>query len=337
MVRTHRRRFLAAGLGLAGLGLLSGCGVLPGQQAGKLRRIGVLFPGAAPASTAPTPLLDVLREALGERGWVEGRSFALEPRYWGDRPEQLSDILAELVGLPVDLVIAAGSAPVVAAKQATDSVPIVFVNVPDPVGLGLVASLAHPVGNVTGLASVPVETSTGKRLELLKELIPGLSRVAALTIPTPASRAAARGAEAPARALNLELRVVEARSVDDVEGPFEAAAREGANGLIEFASSLTLRYPARVAELAARYRLPVIYSQRELVDAGGLTSYGPSFRAMWRDAGTYMDRILRGASPADLPVEQPTTFEFAINLRAAQALGLTVSASVLQRATDVIQ
>ena len=336
-MRHTRRRFLRSSLALAGLGLLAGCGVLPSptQQTAKVPRVGWLSPGSA---ASDEHFLASFRDGLGELGWAEGQNIAIEPRWAEGSFERLPDLAAELVRLGVDVIVASVTQASLAAKQATATIPIVMVGVGDPLGSGLVASLAHPGGNVTGPASMLVEVS-GKQLALLKETVPNASPVAVLWNPAnPVWHAAAsKETEAAARSMGLRLQLVEARGPDELEGAFAAMTGERAGALFVPADIILVRHAQQIADLAARHRLPAMYAFREHVEAGGLMSYAADFAVMFRRAAYYVDKLLKGAKPADLPVEGPTTFELVINLKTAQALGLTIPQSVLQQATEMIQ
>jgi putative ABC transport system substrate-binding protein len=304
------------------------------QQPGKVYRIGFL--GASRAAIA-APLLDAFRQGLHELGYVEGRDFVMETRWAEGKLERLSALAAELVQLHVDVLLAGPPPPVVAARSTTNTIPIVFTAVGDPVEIGLVASLARPGGNLTGLAIISAELS-GKRLQLLKEVVPRASRVAALWNPASSGQGLElRGAAAAARALNVELQPVEFRGYGDFEGAFQAAARGRAGALLVLQDTLTFSGRAQVVRLAAKHRLPAMYPSRESAEAGGLVTFGPNFQDNYRRAATFVDKILKGAKPGDLPVEQPTKFELVINLRTAKALGLTIPQSILIRADEVIQ
>jgi len=251
--------------------------------------------------------------------------------------ERLPELAAELVRLKVDVIVAPAGQNVVAAQRATRTIPIVMSGLTDPVETGLVASLARPGGNVTGLSGFSTEI-VGKQLELLKEMAPKVSRVAILWNPANQSHPLLlREAEAAARLLRVQLQTLEVRGPDDFETAFAAVTRERAGALLVAADGMFLLHRARIADLAAKTRLPAMYGLREYVDAGGLVVYGPSLRENFRRAATYVDKILKGAKPADLPVEQPTRFELVINLKTAKALGLTIPPSLLQRADEVIE
>ena len=333
-----RRRFLRGGLALAGLGLLPGCRMLPApaQQRSKAPRLGYLHPGV---STAPglKAFQDAFLEGMRELGHVEGQDLTITWRWAEGQEDQLPALADELAMIPVDVIVAVGSA-IPAAKNATATIPIVFPAHSDPVGSGLVASLARPGRNLTGLSAFNAQIG-GKRLDLLKETVPGLSRLGVLWL---ASQAAAAGAELrvleqAAEALNVGLLSLSIGSLSDLSPAFETMASGRADGVITIASPLFTEWRAQLVDLAIKHRLPSLYPNRENVQSGGLMSYGANVPELYRRAATYVDRILQGASPADLPVEQPTTFDFVINLKTAQALGLTIPQSVLAQATEVIQ
>jgi putative tryptophan/tyrosine transport system substrate-binding protein len=324
-----RRDFLRAGLGLTGLGLLAGCGVAsaPGQGAARTPRIGFLAPGDRE---------DFLR-GLREHGYEPGQTIHIEYRFSQTIDGGWSELATELVDLDPDVLVTIGASAGLAAKQATGTIPIVAAAVPDPVGSRLVPSLAGPGGNVTGVSTLGDNTDM-KRMERLKEVVPAASRVAVLANPGgPGTGPRLANFEAAARVLGQQVRLVPARTPDDLAGAFAAAADWGADALLVPSGGLALTYPAQVVELAARHRLPDFYEHRESTELGGLASYGPDYAEIYRGAAAYVDRILNGAKPADLPVEEPTIFDFAINLKTAQGLGLTIPQSVLAQATEVIQ
>jgi putative ABC transport system substrate-binding protein len=332
---TNRRTFLRCGLALTGIGLLSGCDrVLPRTQPpAALPTIGWLSGTSAQATAV---IGEAFRQGLEERGYVEGRSVRIERRFGEGRDERLPDLAAELVRLGPRVIVTNGTPSALAAKRATGSIPILAVS-GDPVGAGLVASLPRPGGNVTGF-TVSVAGLWGKRLELLKATVPAVSRLANLgDAGNPASAIGLQEVREAAGHLGLQLHAPEVRGPDDLEGAFEAAVRARADALVVQDDSLTSNNRARVVDLAARHRLPAIYSRREFVEPGGLMAYGVSFADLWRRMATQVDKVLRGAEPADLPVEQPTKFDFVINLNTAQGLGLAIPPSVLQQATEVIQ
>jgi putative ABC transport system substrate-binding protein len=305
------------------------------QQIAKVPRVGWLSPGSR---TSDENFLAFFHDGLHELGWVVGQNIAIEPRWAEGRFEQLPDLAAELVQLKVDVIVANVTQASLAAKHATSTIPIVMVGVGDPLGSGLVDNLARPGGNVTGPSSMLAEASV-KQLALLKETVPNASPVAVLRNPAnPVWQASAlRETQAAARAMGLRLQLLEARGPDELEGAFAAMTRERAGALFVPADIIFVRHAQRMAELAARHRLPAMFGFREHVEAGGLMSYAANFAVMFRRAATFADKILKGAKPADLPVEQPTKFELVINLKTAKALGLTIPQSVLLRADEVIQ
>jgi putative ABC transport system substrate-binding protein len=327
------RRRIVQGVGAAGLALVAGCGRLPslGQPSTKAARIGVLS-GGGPAMSSDW--LEAFRAGMREHGYGEDRDLVIEYRFSEGRNDRFAQLSAELVGLPVDVIVAAGEPAIRAAKEVSATIPIVMAVARDPVAEGLVASLARPGGNTTGLSALSDEL-TRKRLELLKDAVPILARVGALG-PT-VDHAEYRQAEAAARALGVELQLLEARVPEDLDRGFEAARQESLGAVLVLSSTLNAAYAPRIGELAARHRLPAMFDRREFAHAGGLLAYGPDILALWRRSATYVDKILKGAKPADLPVEQPTTFDFAINLQTARALGLTIPPQVLAQATEVIQ
>jgi putative tryptophan/tyrosine transport system substrate-binding protein len=308
------------------------------QQATTVHRVGRLLSAGSPAA-GPDPSFEAFRQGLRELGYVEGQNVVIADRYAEGSPERLRDLATELVRLPVDVIVAEGAAAIRAAQQATRTIPIVMAATGDPVGQGFVASLARPGGNITGLSFLSAELP-GKRLELLKEAVPQSTRSAVLiSAAYPSYESVMRNLTEAARVLGLHLHVVEVRRADELDTAFAAMTRAGVDAVIGIEEALllnTLRGQI-VADLAAKSRLPVMYSWREWVEAGCLMSYGPSRPAVLRRAATYVDKLLKGTKPAELPVEQATTFEFVINLKTAQALGLTIPPSLLLQATDVIR
>jgi putative ABC transport system substrate-binding protein len=323
-----RRAFIGTLTG----GLLAAPLVARAQPA-RLPTIGFLSP--------TTPSLDSHRvgafvQRLRELGWIEGRNVAIEYRWGEGRIERLAEIAAELVRLKVNVIVTSGTRQVVAAKQATSVIPIVFAAVGDPVGTGLVASLARPGGNVTGL-SLQATDLAAKRLGLLREVVPGLRHLAIMAnSDTRAAVVEMREVQATARTLGLEVVTSEIRRPEDIAPGFEAL-KGRAEGLYVCNDPLVTTHRISVNTLALGVRLPAMYNVREFVEAGGLMSYGPSFLDLYRRTADFVDKILRGVKPADLPVEQPTKFELAINLKTAKALGLTIPPSLLQRADQVIE
>jgi ABC-type uncharacterized transport system substrate-binding protein len=306
------------------------------QPARKVFRIGILAPGAAADAVGPeprSPQLRVFVRAMRELGYVYGKDFVIEARGADGHADRFPALAAELVGLQPDVIVAAGSS-LNALKQATTHIPIVMASHSDPVHAGYVQSLSHPGGNMTGLSFGGVEL-TAKQLELLKELVPGAMPTAVLfQPPSPLVRQAA---EAASRARGWKLLMLEIRDLGDVEGAFKAASDAPVAAMLVTASPPTFTNPRRVTELAAKYRLPAIYEARRFVDAGGLMSYGANIADIWRHAAVFVDKILKGAMPADLPVEQPTKFELFINLKTAQNLGITIPLSLLLRADEVVE
>jgi putative ABC transport system substrate-binding protein len=302
-------------------------------QPPKVPRLGFL--GISPAAAYATRI-EGFRQGLRELGHVEGQNIAIEWRYADSEADRLPGLAAELVRLNVDVIVAAGVEPTRAAKQATTTIPIVMGQSGDPLGLGLVASLARPGGNITGLTILTAELN-GKRLGLLHEAVPGTSSVAVLTHPLERSEPAMQEVQAAARGLTVQLEVVEAGDPADFEGAFREIRRRRPRALIALPAARFFTHRTRLAELALKHRLPTMFPEREFVDAGGLMAYGPSLPDSWRRSATYVDKILKGAKPADLPIEQPIKFELVINLKTAKALGLTIPPSVLRQATEVIQ
>lgn len=281
-------------------------------------------------------MLAALQQGLRDLGYINGQTITVEVRQAEGRNERMPELAAELVGLKVDILVAASSPGALAAKKATSTIPIVVVAA-DPIGLGLVASLARPGGNVTGLSYFN-EAIIAKRVQLLKDLVPGLTQVAVLRNPGVAVHATFwQETETAARKLGLTLQPLDIRGPDDFEAAFAAATRGKAQALIAFDDGLTIAHRSRIVALAASSRLPVMYGLREFPDGGGLISYGPSFVDLLRRAATYVDKIIRGAKPADLPIEQPTKFELVINRKTANALGLAVPATLLAQADEVIE
>src|SRR6266849_6163022 len=306
------------------------------QQAAKVARIGFLALNLAPNPHLP----EAFRQGLRDLGYVEGGNVEIEYRDAEGRPERLPALAAELVALKVDVILAGSTPQALAAKQATRTLPIVFASAPDPVASGLVTSLARPGGNVTGLSNIAPEL-VGKRLELLKQAVPGVSRVAVLWQPGGSGEHTEKDmlkeVEVAGRALGVRLQFVEARGPADFDRAFSDMTRAHASALTSLGGSMFFNERRRLVDLAAKNRLPAVYPQREFVDAGGLMAYGPNFADLFRRAATYIDKILKGTKPADLPVEQPTKFELVINLKTAKALGLTIPQSVLLRADQVIE
>jgi len=322
----ERRTFMA----LVSGGFLTKSLAVEAQQARKVPRIGVLG-GQSPEMSPP---ILALREGLRELGYVEGQNIAIEWRWAQGKDERYPDLAAELVKLKVDIIVVPTSAGAQAAQRATKTIPIVMGFVSDPVALGLVANLARPGGNITGLG-VPTPEIAGKRLQLLREVAPTVARIAVLSDPSQA--ADLRGTEAAAQALGVQLQVWKVRSGDELDRAFTAIARERAAGIIILGSTTLFAYRARIAQLAVTHRLPTSAWARELTEAGCLMSYGANLPDVARRAAYFVDKILKGAKPGDLPIEQPTKFDLVFNLKTAKALGLTIPPSLLGRADEVIQ
>ena len=307
------------------------------QQAATIARIGYL----ANVLAANPHLTEAFRQGLRDLGYVEGRNLVIEYRDAEGKYERLPALAAELVALKVDVILAAGTPQPLAAKQATKTIPIVFASAPDPVTDGLVTSLARPGGNVTGLSFSPVPELVGKRLELLKQAVPGVTRVAGLWQPgglgERTEKDLLKEADVAARALGVRLQFVEARGPADFDRAFSDMTRARAGALTALPGVIFNTERRRLVDLAAKSRLPAVYPWREVVDAGGLMSYGPNFADLYRRAATYVDSILKGTKPGDLPVEQPTKFELVITMKTAKALGLTIPPSLLLRADQVIE
>jgi putative tryptophan/tyrosine transport system substrate-binding protein len=330
------RRQVVQGTGAIGLALLAGCGrlSLPGQQATKVPRIGFLAVGAREGRA---PLIAAFLQGLQEVGYVEGQNVTIEYRFSDGKDERLPGLAAELVALKVDIILASGTLATVAAKQTTTTVPIVMGGSGDPVANELVASLARPGGNVTGI-SLLVPQVAGKRVQVLTDTVPGLSRLAVISnVTSPLHVPRDQEIEAAGRVLGIEIQILPVRSADDFEGAFQVAASSRAEAIYPGDDPLVTNARDQLAELGLRYRLPTMFAFRENVLAGGLLAYGPSFTNAYRRAAAYVDKILKGARPADLPVEQPREFDFVINFKTAQALGLTIPHHVLLQATEVIQ
>jgi putative ABC transport system substrate-binding protein len=304
------------------------------QQSKSVRQIGFL--GAAFRSSNPARH-EALRQGLRALGWVEGKNITIEYRFAEGNRDRLSKLALELVRLPVELIVMGGPAPTRAVKEANITLPIVMGFDNDPVGSGFVAGLARPGGNITGLSTLSPEIS-GKQLELLKEIVPKLSRVAVLGNATePGNAQALKELEIAAGAFRLQLHYLDVQRDQDIESAFKAATKESAHGALLLGSPVASARRTRIAAAAAKSKLPMIYPWPEFVEDGGLMSYGASITDLFRRAATYVDKILKGTKPADLPVEQPAKFEFVINLKAAKQIGLTIPPNVLARADRVIK
>ncbi len=327
-----RRAFMAV---IAG-GLLAAPLAAEGQPAGKLYRIGFLGV-ASPSDPRVQRFFEAFRNGLAELGYVEGRNIAIESRWAAGKYELLPSLAADLVRLKMDVIVTAAVPAIQAAKEATSTIPIVMAVVVDPVATGLVASLARPGGNITGL-SVMTPELVGKQLEMLKEIVPKASRVAVLSNPAnPGNPPQLRAAERAARTLGMRLQSLEARRPGEIDSAFAAMTREGAGAVVVLVDVMFIDQRTRIVDLAATRRLPAVYGLADYVGAGGLMAYAPSLLDNYRRSAVYVDKILRGANPGDLPIEQPTKFELVINLKTVKALGLTIPPSLLQRADQVIE
>ncbi len=305
------------------------------QQPKKVYRIGFIQTSAPEEQVHLTKALD---EGLRELGYVEGRNIVIERRFAGGKQERLPALAAEIVRLKVDVIVTGANPVIAAVKQATSTIPVVMAVSRDPVGAGFIASVARPGGNITGLTNDPTPEIIGKNLELLKEAVPGVSRVALLWNPVPPGARTYRDVvERAARKLGMAFQSVEVRGRNDFEGGFAAMVRERADGLVVLPDPVIFSARGQLGLLAMRHRLPAVTGLREFAEAGVLMSYGPNIAQQFRRAATYVDKILKGARPGDLPVEQPTKFELVINLKTAKALGLTIPQSVLIRADEVIR
>ena len=307
-----------------------------GQQTGRIFRIGFLDASTASGMAA---LLDAFRQELSKLGWIEGKNIAIEYRFAEQNSERLPELAADLVRRKVDLIVVVGGQAAFAAKKATTSIPIVMANVADPVGAGLVVSLARPGGNVTGNSSLANELAT-KRLEIRKDAIPGLSRVGVMrsSVTTLLRDLQIKDLRAGAQALKLKMEEIDMQTdPKGLEIAFQTAKQKQVGAIMTLIARALFAERKRIVEVAGKYRLPAIYPQREFVDEGGLMSYGGDFTDSYRRVAYYVDRILKGAKPADLPVQQATKFEFIINLKAAKQIGLTIPVRVLERADRVIK
>jgi putative ABC transport system substrate-binding protein len=331
--KTENRKWL--GLSLVAFVLVVTGVVAEAQQPKKIARIGYLF-ASTPAAT--TLNIEAFRQGMRELGYIEGKTFVLEPRYGEARAERIAELARELMSLKVDVIVTATDVAIAAVKRETQTIPIVMAVSSDPVGTGFVASLARPGGNVTGNSTISPELS-GKRLELLREVVPGLSRVAFLWNPDVRGNLLDyKETESAASSLGLQLQSVEVPRAEDFDRAFLAVTKGRAQALIVAgANPLAFANRDRIASFVQKNKLPSMYGLREYVDAGGLMSYGPSVPDMHRRAATYVDKILKGRKPADLPVEQPTKFELVINLKTAKQIGLTIPPNVLARADKVIK
>jgi putative ABC transport system substrate-binding protein len=319
---------------ILGAMVLSLCVSAKAQQPGKIPRIGVLI-SASPSIASRR--IQAFQQALGELGYVEGKNIIMEYRYAEGKQDRYPELADELVRLKLDVIITDTSMATQAAKNATKTIPVVFTAANDPVGDGQVASLARPGGNLTGFSLLAPELNA-KRLELLKDAVPKVTRIAFLTrMGTAIAERRFKEAEADAKGLGLQLHLVGAKGADDLESAFEEAKRAGAQALLAHPSTFLVTNRARIIELAAKHRLPVIYPSTPYAEDGGLMSYGPDIVDNYRRAAVYVDKILKGAKPADLPVQQPMKFELVINLKAAKQINLTIPPNVLARADKVIK
>ena len=313
--------------------LFSLCVPVEAQQTAKISRIGWLAAGSA---SGVAPLTDAFRQGLRQLGYVEGKNIVIEFRYAEGKFDRLPDLAAEIVHLKVDVIVVANTPAIHAVKKATATIPIVMVGPGDPVGLGLIASLARPGGNLTGLSFLSTEL-TGKRLELLKEAIPKISRVAVLQTTASAQEQAVKESEVAAQTLRIQVQPVQVQSPNDFENAFLTITKGRAGALLILRSPLVRIHATRIMDLAEKRRLPTMYDDRLFVEAGGLMSYGTNTLDFYSRAAIYVDKILKGINAADLPVEQPMKFEFIVNLKTAKRIGLTIPPNVLARADKVIK
>ena len=315
--------------------LLAPCCAVEAQQTGKIFRIGFLDPSTASGSAV---LVDTFRQELSNLGWIEGKNISVDYRFADVKRERLPELAADLVRLKVDLIVVTGMQSALEAKKATTTTPIVIASAPDPVGLGLVASLARPGGNVTGLSSLNPELNT-KRLEILKDAVPKLTRVGLLWTPGGGGGdIQLKELRSAAQALKLKLEEIKTQpDPKGLESAFQAAKQMRVDAIMTSAGRRLFAERKRIVELARKSRLPAIYIQKEFVDEGGLMSYGADYADLFRRAAVYVDKILKGAKPAELPVQQATKFEFVINLKAAKQIGITIPVRVLERANKVIK
>src|SRR5437870_5294402 len=312
---------------------LSTVNLAEAQQAKKIFSIGFLVPGTHSSYSAR---IEAFRQGLRELGYAEGQNISIEYRYADGKFDRLPDLASELVRLKVNAIVTGDTPAVQAAKNATSTIPIVMGNVADPVTVGLVASLARPGGNITGLSTLAPDLD-GKRLELLKEILPKLARVGFIWDPTnSAMRLRFKEVQGAAQVLEITLQSLEVRNPQELESAFEAVIRERPSALM-VPNTIVIAHGKQIVDFASKNRLPLIYDTREFAETSGLMSYGPSFPDLWRRAAIYLDKILKGTKPADLPVEQPTKFELVINLKTAKQIGLTIPQSVLYRADKVIK
>jgi ABC-type uncharacterized transport system substrate-binding protein len=325
-----RRAFVAS------IGALLAARIAGAQEVGKVWRVGILAPGSPIPGTLPSQVFGALQEALQDLGYIQGRNIILETRWDEGRPERHEEFARDLVQLRVDVIVAGTTPSSIAAKNATTTIPIVMAATGgDPVGLHLAASLSRPAGNVTGLTLQTYELP-GKRLEFLKEALPGITRLAIFWDRSAPSPGEVTAHELAARPLGLHLQRVEVKGPEDFDGAFQAAVRGRSQGVIMVQSAVYAAHRGKLAAIALKTHLPTISGETGYAEAGGFMNYGPNIPESWRRAAGYVDKILKGAKPGDLPIEQPNKFEFAINLKTAKALGLTIPQSLLLRADQVI-
>jgi putative tryptophan/tyrosine transport system substrate-binding protein len=315
--------------------LLVACSIVEAQQSGKVSRIGIMV---VPSRSFQSPRIEAFRQGLRELGYVEEKNVIIEYRYAEGQLDLLPALTSQLVQLKPEVIVTTSTPGVLAAKNATQTIPVVFAAIGDPVATGLVASLARPGGNVTGLTILSPEVS-GKRLELLKEAFPKVARVMVFWSPTDPGGGSRsfKETEAAAKALGVQLQSVAVLGASDFESGFERAKKEDAQALVAMPNPIVHSNQKQIVDFAAKNRLPAMYAAPEIVDAGGLMSYGPNEVDLWRRAAIYVDKILKGTRPSDLPVERPTKFEFVINLKTAKQLGLTISPNVMARADRIIR
>jgi putative tryptophan/tyrosine transport system substrate-binding protein len=328
----ERRMFLGTFAG----GLLAAPLATRAQQPGKIPRLGMLS-FTAPETEEENRRIEVFKKGLRERGYVQGQNIAIEPRHSAGRDELLPRLAAELVALKVDVILTYGTKATRAAKQATGTIPIVMLTALDPVGAGLVASLARPGGNITGSSEVSEELSA-KRLDLLREAVPKAKRIAVLFEPSqPTNAADLKSTQVAAQALGMTVQSVQVRASNELDSAFAQMTGQPLDGLIVLPNTFLFTHRRHVLDLAAKHRLPVVYAWREGAEAGALLSYGVNIADNYRRAAALVDKILKGAKPGDLPIEQPTKFDLVINLKTAKVLGLTIPPSLLARADQVIE
>ena len=312
------------------------CGSVEAQQTGKVLRIGFLDGSTASGMAV---LVDAFRQELSKLGWVEGKNIAIEYRFAEQKPDRLPELASELVRRNVDLIVVSSGPAALAVKSATTTIPVVMANAADPMGEGIIASLARPGGNVTGLSALAVDLNT-KKLEILKDAVPKLLRVGLLSLPQGSKSVQLQLKDLRSAAMALKLKLEEIETQIDAKGlesAFKTAKQKQVGAIMTMTTRAFFAERKRIVELAAKYRLPAIYFQKEFVDEGGLMSYGADYVDLYRRAAVYVDKILKGAKPADLPVEQPTKFEFVINLKPAKQIGLTIPVDLLAKANQVIK